>query len=129
MPLTYTDEQRRAYLQLTDHVGAHWVKLFGGDTEFYSAIYWDLLKALWRTHEPVRKTELIRSVHGAKSPLTVSKYIDEARKRGLISESENPKDARSKLVALTPQMRAQLDAFFDDAVDAMCKAADAVDPS
>lgn len=123
MPLTYTDEQRRAYLQLTDHVGANWVTLFGGDTEFYSAVYWDILSHLWRNSEAVRKTDLIRAIHGIKSPLTATKYIDEAIKRGLILARDNPKDARSKLMALTPQMRAQLDTFFDDAVDAMCKAA------
>lgn len=122
MPLTYSDQQRRAYLLFTDKVGSGWIKLFAGDTEFYSAAYWDLLTHLWRVNEPVRKTDAIAAITGVKSPLTASKYIDTALSRGLIVEKENPKDARSKLIALSPQMRAQLDAFFDDAVDEMKKA-------
>ena len=46
MPLTYDDTQRRAYLAFTDKVGAGWVRLFAGDTEFYSAAYWDLFTHL-----------------------------------------------------------------------------------
>ncbi len=123
MPLTYDDTQRRAYLAFTDKVGAGWVRLFAGDTEFYSAAYWDLFTHLWRTTDPVRKTDAIATITGVKSPLTASKYIDTALKRGLIVEKTNPADARSKLLALSPQMRAQMDAFFDDAVDEMKKAA------
>ena len=122
MPLTYNDEQRRAYLVFTDKVGAGWVKLFAGDTEFYSAAYWDLFTHLWRIDKPVRKTDAAAAITGVKSPLTASKYIETALARGLIVEKENPKDARSKLLALSPQMRAQMDAFFDDAVDEMKKA-------
>ncbi len=123
MPLTYTDQQRRAYLDFTDKVGMGWIKLFAGDTEFYSAAYWDLFTHLWRTVDPVRKTDAINAITGVKSPLTASKYIDTALKRGLIVEKVNPSDARSKLVTLSAPMRAQMDAFFDDAVDEMKKAA------
>jgi len=122
MPLTYTDEQRRAYLTFTDKLGVGWVQLFAGDTEFYSAAYWDLFTHLWRRDEPVRKTDAIGAITGVKSPLTASKYIDTALARGLVIEKENPRDARSKLLALSPQMRAQMDTFFDDAVDEMKKA-------
>jgi len=122
MPLTYTDEQRRDYLTFTDKVGAGWVQLFAGDTAFYSAAYWDLFTHLWRLNEPVRKTDAFGAITGVKSPLTASKYIETALARGLIVEKENPRDARSKLLALSPQMRAQMDAFFDDAVDEMKKA-------
>lgn len=127
MPLTYNDRQRRAYLGFTDKLGAGWVQLFAGDTDFYSAAYWDLFTHLWRTDEPVRKTDAIGAITGVKSPLTASKYIDTALKRGLIVEKENPRDARSKLVQLSPQMRAQMDTFFDDAVDELKKLADDLD--
>ena len=124
MPLTYSDQQRRAYLEFTDKVGMGWIQLFAGDTEFYSAAYWDLFTHLWRTTDPVRKTDAINAITGVKSPLTASKYIDTALKRGLIAEKVNPSDARSKLVTLSAPMRAQMDAFFDDAVDEMKKAAE-----
>lgn len=126
MPLTHSDKHRRAYLGMTDIVTRSWIDLFEGDTEFYSAAYWDLLTALWRTEKPVRKTDATRMMTGIKSPLTASKYIDVALKRGLIVERDNPDDARSKLLALSPQMRAQLDHFFDDAIDTVLKTAEQV---
>lgn len=123
MPLTYTDDQRRGYLEFIDRIGIKWVNVFEGDTEFYSAAYWDLLTHLWRNPNPIRKTDAGRTITGVKSPLTAAKYIDTALERGMIIEKENPEDARSKLLALSPPMRAQLDAFFDDAVHELRSAA------
>ncbi len=126
MPLTYTDRQRREYLTFTDQVGQNWVRVFQGDTEFYSAAYWDLLTFLWRHGQPVRKTEALKAITGVRSPLTAAKYADTAIARGMIVEQENPEDARSKLLSLSHAMRAQLDGFFDDAVHELRKAADRV---
>lgn len=122
MPLKYNDAQRRAYLTFSSGVGTGWVDMFEGDTEFYSAAYWDLFKALWLSPDPVRKTDAARAITGVKSPLTAAKYIETAIKRGLVTEHDNPNDARSRLLALSPQMRAKMDVFFDNAVDGMCKA-------
>lgn len=116
MPLTYTDDQRRVYLEFTDRIGMKWVDVFEGDTEFYNAAYWDLFTHLWRNPNPIRKTDAGRAITGVKSPLTAGKYIDTALERGMIIEKDNPEDARSKLLALSPPMRSQLDTFFDDAV-------------
>jgi DNA-binding MarR family transcriptional regulator len=107
-------------------MGLKWVDLFAGDTEFYSAAYWDLLTFLWRTPDPVRKTDAQGAITGIKSPLTAAKYVETAIKRGLIIEKPNPTDARSKLLALSPALRAQLDGFFDDAVAAMCTTAEKI---
>tara|TARA_R110000787_G_scaffold285461_4_gene401212 strand:+ start:36088 stop:36504 length:417 start_codon:yes stop_codon:yes gene_type:complete len=123
MPFRYTDTDRHAYLGFLDQMGIKWVELFAGDTAFYSAAYWDLLTFLWRNPDPVRKTDAQASITGIKSPLTAAKYVETAIKRGLIIEKPNPTDARSKLLALSPALRAQLDGFFDDAVAAMCKTA------
>jgi DNA-binding MarR family transcriptional regulator len=126
MPLRYTDADRHTYLEFLDQMGLKWVDLFAGDTEFYSAAYWDLLTFLWRTPDPVRKTDAQGAITGIKSPLTAAKYVETAIKRGLIIEKPNPTDARSKLLALSPALRAQLDGFFDDAVAAMCTTAEKI---
>ena len=123
MPLTYNDDQRRAYLAFIDRIGMGWVQVFDGDTDFYSAAYWDLFTYLWRNKNPQRKTDAMSAITGVKSPLTASKYIDTTLSRGRIVEKDNPHDARSKLLALSGPMRAQMDAFFDDAVDEMRKSA------
>jgi hypothetical protein len=116
MRLKYNHDQRREYLVLTDHVGMKWMETFEGDTDFYSAAFWDLLTGLWRAVEPVRKTDALATMKGIKSAHTAGKYLEAALKRGFVIERDNPKDARSKLVELSPDMRRKLDGFFDTAV-------------
>ena len=113
----YSDAQRREYLQMIDRVGGAWLRVFGDDTEFYSANYWDLLNRLWRSERPVRKTDALEFITAVKSAHTAGKYLERAIERGFIVETENPADARSRLVALAPDMRQRLDGFFDSAVD------------
>ncbi|HJN22883.1 MAG TPA: hypothetical protein QF509_03065 [Rhodospirillales bacterium] len=116
MPLKYNDEQRREYLNMTDRIGINWVGLFHGNTEFYSAVYWDLLTGIWRQEEAVRKTDAMNFMKSVKSAHTAGKYIDNALKQGILVEEGNPEDARSKLVMLSPRTRENLDTFFDLAV-------------
>jgi len=116
MVLTYTKRQREEYLNMSDRIGMRWMALFRGDTEFYSAAFWDLFKGLWRAGEPVRKTDALAYMTAVKSPHTAGKYVDTALRRGFVIETPNPLDARSKLIGLSDEMRARLDAFFDLAV-------------
>jgi len=130
--LRYSAAQRQEYLAMTDRVGRAWVEVFAGNRDFYSANYWDLLTGLWRRAEPLRKTDALKSMTAIKSPHTAGKYLQEALDQGLIREAENPEDARSKLVELTPEMRRRLDHFFDAAVGEVrraTRAIDAQDPS
>ena len=113
----FTPEERRLYLAMIDRVGAAWIDVFEGNTEFYSAAYWDLLTEIWRSPGPVRKTDALKFMKAIKSAHTAGKYIDEAVRVGIVLESDNPKDARSKLLSLSPEMRARLDDFFDKALD------------
>ena len=119
MTLKYTDEQRREYLEMTDRVGQHWLQVFGNNKEFYSSDYWDLLSRIWKIGVPVRKTDAINFMIAIKSSHTAGKYLDTAMQHGYLIETENPRDARSKLVDLSPEMRQRLDIFFDRAVDEM----------
>jgi hypothetical protein len=116
MGLQYNDAQRREYLHMIDNVGQRWLKVFDNDTGFYSAVYWDLLTRIWKAERPVRRTDALKFLTSVKSPATAGKYIDGALQQGLLRETSNPQDARSKLLELSPNMRARLDAFFDEAV-------------
>jgi len=116
MRLKYNHDQRREYLVLTDQVGSRWMEMFQGDKDFYSAAYWDLLTGLWRAAEPMRKTDALGLMQGIKSAHTAGKYLETALARGIVIERDNPTDARSKLVALSREMRQKLDGFFDAAV-------------
>lgn len=116
MALKYNKEQRKQYLRMTQSLGASWVGVFGDDKEFYSAAYWDLLVNIWNNDGPVRKTDALKFMTAVKSAHTAGKYIETALQKGILVEQENPEDARSKLLSLSPRMRERLDAFFDDAV-------------
>ena len=116
MKLKYTGEQRKEYLNLIDNVGQNWLQVFKGDPEFYSSAYWDLLTRLWKSDRPVRKTDALKFMIGIKSAQTAGKYLETAIEHDFIREEENSKDARSKLVSLSPEMRDRLDELFDRAV-------------
>lgn len=117
MTLKYSDEQRREYLEMTGRIGRHWLTVFGNNKEFYSSDYWDLLSRIWKMGVQVRKTDALNFMTAIKSTHTAGKYLDTALRHGYLVETENPRDARSKLVELSPEMRTRLDEFFDQAVD------------
>lgn len=121
MPLKYNNSQHKEYLGFTHRLGSHWLTVFAGDQEFYSAAYWDLLTSIWSMEGPVRKTDALRFMTGIKSPHTAGKYIDTAIRKGVLIEEDNPEDARSKLLHLSAEMRGRLDVYFDSAVGELRK--------
>ncbi len=122
MGLKYNDSQRKEYLSMTHRIGEKWLDVFQGNEEFYSAAYWDLLTRIWKSGGPVRKTDALKFMTAIKSAHTAGKYVQSAIQQGVLVEAENPEDARSKLVILSPDMRERLDAFFDAAVREVRKA-------
>jgi hypothetical protein len=122
MSLQYNDEQRREYLNMTDNIVQHWLRVFDQDTEFYSAVYWDLFTRIWKSDRPVRRTDALKFMTSVKSAATAGKYINEAIRQRLLREYPNPQDARSKLLELSPDIRGRLDMFFDNAVGEMRQA-------
>jgi hypothetical protein len=116
MALKYNAEQHREYLNMLDKLAQRWLEVFDHNTEFYSAVYWDLLTRLWKEDKPIRRTDALRFITSIKSASTAGKYIDVAIRQGLLCETTNPQDARSKLLKLSPDMRVRLDAYFDDAI-------------
>ncbi|MEQ8229508.1 MAG: hypothetical protein RIA64_15600 [Rhodospirillales bacterium] len=127
MKLTFSNEQHRTYMDFTDTIGREWVQVFEGDTDFYDAAYWDLLTNMWRARTPVRKTDALKYMTGIKSAHTAGKYLEVALKKGLIREQDNPKDARSKLLTLSADLRDRLDRFFDLVVAEMQKTCKQID--
>ena len=122
----YNSDQRMEYLNMTNRIGQRWVDVFEGDVEFYSAAYWDLLTGVWQAAGPVRKTDALKFMTAVKSAHTAGKYVDAAVAHGVLVETENPEDARSRLLDLSPAMRIRLDDFFESAVDEMRRSTDAV---
>jgi len=121
MTLKYTDSQRRGYLTMTSRIGRDWLKVFGNNRQFYSTDYWDLFSQIWQAEGLVRKTDALNFMIAIKSSHTAGKYLDTAMRYGFLVETENPRDARSKLVGLSPEMRGRLDEFFDNALEEVMK--------
>ena len=127
MKLKYNDEQRREYFSTTRKMGESWLTVFDEDEEFYSSAYWDLLTNIWMKDAPVRKTDALRFMTNIKSPHTAGKYVETAIAKGFIIEGDNPDDARSRLLRLSPDMRARLDRFFDSCVGDIRKCVQTMD--
>jgi len=122
LTLKYNTPQHRVYLELMDRVSDNWLLVFDGNTEFFSAPYWDLLRGIWRQSAPIRKTDAMAFMRSVKSAHTAGKLIDAAVEAGFLTEYENPKDARSKLLGLSTPTRARIDEVFDMAVTEIRKA-------
>lgn len=122
MTLQYNAEQRMEYLNMTQSIGMNWLEVFKGNTEFYSAPYWDLLTSIWKSGGAVRKTDAAKFMKSIKSAQTAGKYVESAIEHGFLHEEDNPRDARSKLLALSPEIKERLDIFFDEAVKELRKA-------
>ncbi len=112
---TYNHQNKLDYLKMTEKIGTEWLKVFNAppeDKTFWDTAYWDLFSKLWKTKAAVKKTDAISFMTGKTMP-TATKYINSAIKRGLITQKKSKKDPRSKLLALSDDMRERLDLYFD----------------
>ena len=119
--LKYNEDQRQEYMQLMGRMSVNWLEVFGGKEVFYSAQYWDLFTTIWRSARPVTKTEALKCMTGIKSAHTAGRYLETAITEGLLVEEDNPEDKRSRLIRLSPEMKRNLDVFFDRAVSELSK--------
>lgn len=117
MELKYSNQQRREYINFTRKMGMQWIDVFQGNTEFYSADFWDLLTEMWYIDKPVMVSDALRSMKSIKSPFTARKYLQKVIDGGFVIETKNPNDERSTLVELSPEFKADLDLFFDNVLD------------
>jgi hypothetical protein len=68
----------------------------------------------------------VKCMTSVKSAATAGKYLNAAIRQRLLQESPNPQDARSKVLELSPDLRARLDTFFDHAVEEVRQANQAI---
>jgi hypothetical protein len=114
----YTDEQRLAYLAMSDRVSSNWLKVFGRppeDKTFWDTGFWDLFTKLWRVGKEVKKTDAVGYITG-KTTAAATKLLNLAIENKLITERDNPDDQRSSLVGLSDDTKQHLDEFFNEAL-------------
>lgn len=119
MGLKYSCAQRREYLNFTRKIGAQWIEVFEGETEFYSTDYWDLLTEMWYSNKALMVSDALRFMKSIKSPFTARKYLQKVIDKGIVIETKNPADERSTLVELSSDFRGKLDGFFDEIIDGL----------
>ena len=91
MKSRYSFSQKNEFLAMIDRIGAHWLDVFEGKQEFYSAIYWDLLIGLWRQDTPVKKTDALAFMKTVKSAQTARKCLEVCLRWGVLLEKDNPR--------------------------------------
>ena len=107
--------QRTRFVHALNQMDAAWMNFLNGQ-DFADINYSDLFTGLWLTDSPVRKQEAVTYMRHL-GPQTAKKYLDRAIAEGLIIEVVDERDRRAKLIQLSPQLKEQLEAFFDHAVD------------
>ena len=106
------DRQRRILARTLRQIGNDWHRSFK-DEQLGSTHYYDLFTEIWlREGERVCKTDCYRFMPGL-SRQTAKKYVVRAIALGYLIERNNPADRRSKLITLSADAKALVEANFD----------------
>lgn len=112
--------RRHKFVQALNAMDGTWVR-FLQDKDILDINYSDLYTGLWAAEAPLRKQEALLLMRHL-SPQTAKKYLDNAIAKGLLVELPDPSDGRAKLIALSPDLKARLEDFFDNAIEIFRKA-------
>ncbi len=92
-----------------------WGEVFPDET-YYDLNYSDLFTRMWLARDkPLKKTDLYPFMPRV-SLRTAVKYVQRAIESGLLTETIDPDDRRSKLVALSPELAGNIERFIDHAL-------------
>ena len=112
--------QRRArerFVHALRTLDRRWAETFH-EGDFYDLHYSDLFTELWlRDGQPVPRTEAYTYMRNV-SPQTAIKYLNRAIEEGYLTEVENPRDGRSRLLGMSPKLRERMDALVDEMIEA-----------
>ena len=110
-------ERRTRFLMALRELDDAWVSAFhrvGLGDIYFSRLFTEL----WlRGNDAVTKSGAYELVQGV-SLQTAMKYVRQAIAEGYLEELENPKDARSRLIRMSPRLRELFNGVIDRASDA-----------
>lgn len=111
--------KRAAYLRFVVALHAfddQWASVFG-DSDIFDVHYAKLFTRLWVTQgTAISRSEAYRWMTELSNQ-TAMKYVNRAVAAGFLAEVENPDDRRSKLLVMTPDLSARVEALFDFALE------------
>jgi hypothetical protein len=114
-------ERRARFLIALRELDEAWVSAFhkvGLGDIYFSRLFTEL----WlRGDDAVTKTDAYELVQGV-SMQTAMKYVRQAIKEGFLEELENPGDARSRLIRMSPRLREMFNGVIDRASEAFGQA-------
>lgn len=112
MARSLSDKDRFVLAQALKRVGLTWQKMFR-EGDYCASNYFDLFTEIWlRQGEPVYKTDCYRFMPVISSQ-TAKKYLQHAIARGYLLESDNPQDKRSRLITMSPELKALMEQSYD----------------
>ena len=84
------------------------------DADLFGDPAWDILLAMYRDHLASRPLTVSSVVWAADTPFTTGlRWLKLLEERGLVIRTENPTDARSALVELTPSALEKMDLYLE----------------
>lgn len=109
------EADRRGFIGALRALDRRWAETFD-DGDFFDLHYSALFTEMWlREGRAVPRTEAYGYM-ASLSPQTAMKYLNRALQEGYLVEVDNPDDRRSRLVAMSPKLKARLDALIDYAL-------------
>ncbi len=110
-------ERRARFLVALRELDEAWLETFR-ETGLSDLYFSRLFTELWlRGTEAVPKTDAYSYVKGV-GVQTAMKYVKRAVDEGYLEEVENPADGRSRLIRMSPRLRAAFEALIDRAARA-----------
>ena len=107
-----SEEARRRFLVALRDLDLAWVTAFH-QTGFSDIYFSRLFTELWlREDAALSKTDAYDLVKGVGTQ-TAMKYLRRAIEEGYLEEIDNPADGRSRLLRMTPLLRARLEQVID----------------
>lgn len=115
MPRRHSVARRKSFVLALHEIDRFWGEVFP-DEAYYDLNYSDLFTRMWLAGDkPMKKTDLYAFMPRV-SLRTAVKYVQRAIESGLLSETVDTADRRSKRVALSADLARDIEGFIDHAL-------------
>jgi hypothetical protein len=115
MPRRHSLARRKSFVLALHEIDRFWGEVFPDDS-YYDLNYSDLFTRMWLVGDrPLKKTDLYAFMPRV-SHRTAVKYVQRAIDSGLLTETVDAADRRSKRVTLSADLARNIESFIDHAL-------------